>query len=29
MAGEQGVQLMQMLDAIYKSSTTGKEVRIH
>ena len=25
---QQGVQLMQMLDAIYKSSRTGKEVRI-
>lgn len=25
---EQGVQLMQMLDAIYRSSQTGKEVRI-
>jgi predicted dehydrogenase len=28
MSGEQGVQLMQILDAIYKSSATGKEVRI-
>jgi len=28
MSGEQGVQLMQMLDAIYKSSASGKEVRI-
>jgi len=26
--GEQGVMLMKMLDAIYKSSETGKEVRI-
>jgi len=25
---EQGVQLMQMLDAVYKSSSTGREVRI-
>ena len=28
MSAEQGVQLMQMLDGIYKSSATGKEVRI-
>tara|TARA_Y100001934_G_C12290547_1_gene744592 strand:+ start:512 stop:1534 length:1023 start_codon:yes stop_codon:yes gene_type:complete len=28
MSGEQGVQLMQMLDAIYKSAATGKEVKI-
>jgi predicted dehydrogenase len=28
MSGEQGVQLMQMLDAIYKSASSGKEVRI-
>lgn len=28
MSGEQGVQLMQMLDAIYKSAATGREVRI-
>ena len=27
-SAEQGVQLMQMLDGIYKSSATGKEVRI-
>ena len=27
-SADQGVQLMQMLDAIYRSSTTGKEVRI-
>ena len=28
MSGEQGIQLMQMLDGIYKSAATGKEVRI-
>ena len=28
MSAEQGVQLMQMLDAIYRSATTGKEVKI-
>lgn len=27
-SAEQGVQLMQMLDAVYRSSKTGKEVRI-
>jgi predicted dehydrogenase len=28
MSGEQGVQLMQMLDGIYKSAASGKEVRL-
>ena len=28
MPGAQGVQLMQMLDGIYKSAATGREVRI-
>jgi predicted dehydrogenase len=28
MSSEQGVQLMQMLDGIYKSAQTGKEVRL-
>ncbi|MDP6018963.1 MAG: Gfo/Idh/MocA family oxidoreductase [Candidatus Latescibacteria bacterium] len=28
MSGEQGVQLMQMLDGIYKSAETGREVRL-
>ena len=28
MSAEQGVQLMQMLDAIYRSTETGREVRI-
>ena len=28
MSAEQGVQLMQMLDGIYKSAATGKEVKI-